>query len=262
MKNNISKKTNNKAKNPVVATAQIRYFDTPEKHNVAKIKKYIALAARSKADIICFPETCVHKTDFLKINSNLIKEIRNACKENNIWAIITDTFKQKNVLYKMSLLIDRQGKIRGNYKKINLYGESSVTPGRKIFVYKTDFAKIGIVICWDLAFPEIFSKMKKAGAEIVFCPSKWSYEDIAHEKDHKIRELNLLKSLILSRAFENLFFLVYANPLLQIPELISYSAIAGPHRILKDIKDKEGLIVQEINLKEIKKFSKIYPNKK
>ena len=81
------------------------------------------------------------------------------------------------------------------------------------------------------------------------------------EKDHKIRELNLLKSLILSRAFENLFFLAYASPVTKEPGLISYSAIAGPHRILKDIKDREGLIVQKINLKEIKKFRKIYPNK-
>ena len=87
-------KLKTKTKNPIVAVAQIRYFDTPEKHNVAKIKKYIALAAKAGADIICFPETCVHKTDFLKIDSELIKEIRKACKENNIWAIITDTFKK------------------------------------------------------------------------------------------------------------------------------------------------------------------------
>ncbi len=250
-----------KTKNPVIAVAQIRYFDTPEKHNVAKIKKYIALAAKARADIICFPETCVHKTDFLKIDSELIKGICKACKENNIWTIITDAFIKKRVHYKMSLLINRQGKIKGNYKKINLCDDSGATPGSKIFVYKTDFAKIGIAICWDLAFPEIFSNLKKAGAEIVFCPSYWFYEDITHEKDHKARELNLIKSLILSRAFENLFFLAYVSPVTKEPNLIAYSAIVGPHRILKDIKDGEGLILQKINLKEIKKFSKVYPNK-
>ncbi len=250
-----------KTKNPIIAVAQIRYFDTPEKHNVAKIKKYIALAAKAGADIICFPETCVHKTDFLRFDDKFIKEICESCKENNIWAIITDTFeKKKGVHYKMSLLIDRQGKIKGNYKKINLYGDA-VKAGKKIFVYQADFAKIGIAICWDLAFPEIFSKMKKAGVEIVFCPSKWCYESAAHEKNHKTRELNLIKSLVLSRAFENLFFLAYVSPITKEPDLISYSAIVGPHRILKDIKDREGLILQKINLKEIKKFSKVYPNK-
>ncbi len=247
-------------KNPIVAAAQIRYFDTPEKHNVAKIKKYIALAAQAGADIICFPETCVHKYDFLKIDDVLVQEISRACRDNNIWAIVTDSFTIKNDNYKMALLIDRRGKVRGDYKKINLYGDS-VSAGDKVFICQTDFAKIGIAICWDLAFPEIFSKMKKAGAEIVFCPSYWCYEDIAHEKDHAIRERQLLKSLILSRAFENLFYLVYASPLTSEPDLISYSAIASPHRIVKDIKDKEGLIVKEIDLKQIKKFGKVYPNK-
>lgn len=249
-----------KGKNPIVAVAQIRYFDTPAKHNVVKIKKYIARAAKAGADIVCFPETCVHKTDFLPLNHQLIKEIRQSCQKNKIWAIITDSFKVKRVNYKMALLIDRQGKVRGNYKKINLYDDGTV-PGKKIFVFQADFAKIGIAICWDLAFPEIFRKMKKSGAQIVFCPSYWCYEDAAHEQDHVFRELNLLKSLILSRTFENLFFLAYANPLSLRPDLISYSAIAGPHRILKEIKGKEGLIVQRINLAEIKKFSRLYPNK-
>ncbi len=247
-------------KKPIIAVAQIRYFDTPAKNNVAKIKKFIVMAAKGGADIVCFPETCVHKTDFLQLSHKLIKEICQSCKENNIWAIITDTFEMKRNSYKMALLIDRHGKIKGNYKKINLYDDET-TPGKKIFVYKTDFAKIGIVICWDLAFPDLFRKMKKAGAQIVFCPSKWCFEYAAYDKDHKIRERSLLKSLILSRTFENLFFLAYASPLSEKSDLISYSAIAGPHRILKDIYEEEGLITQRINLEEIKKFSKLYPRK-
>lgn len=250
-----------KMKKPIIAVAQIRYFDTAKKNNVAKIKKYIGLAAKAHADIICFPESCVHKTDYLKFSDELVKEIRDACKENKIWAIITDNFKVGRTQYAMSVLIDRQGKIRGKYKKINLYDDDNAKPGRKIFVYKTDFAKIGIAICWDLAFPEIYAKMKKSGAQIVFNPSFWCYEDKAHKKDHKARELALVRSLIESRAFENLIFVVFASPLAKDSDLISYSAIVSPHRILKDIRGKEGLIVQEIDLKELKKFSKLYPNK-
>jgi len=250
-----------KTKNPIIAVAQIRYFDTAEKHNVVKIKKFIGLAAKAHADIICFPESCVHKTSYLQFSDKLIKEIRSSCKENNIWAIVTDNFKIKGTEYAVSILIDRQGKIKGNYKKINLYGDDNALPGKKTFVYQTDFAKIGIAICWDLAFPEIYTKMKKQGAQIVFNPSYWCYEDKAHPKDHKARELAVMKSLISSRAFENLLFVVYANPLTNDSDLISYSAIVAPHHILKDIKEKEGLIVQELDLSEIKKFSKLYPNK-
>jgi len=248
-------------KKPVIAVAQIRYFDTAESHNVAKIKHFITAAAKSGADIICFPESCVHKYDILKLDNDLVREICLSCKENNIWAIVTDTFESNGVSYKMSLLINRKGVIKGNYKKINLYDDYT-KKGKKTFVFKTDFAKIGIAICWDLAFPEVFSKMKKAGAEIIFCPSYWCYEYTAHHKDHKKREKKLLKSLVLSRAFENLCFVVLANPVLHKPGLVPYSAISCPHYIMKEISDKEGLIVKRINLGEIKKFEELYPNKK
>ncbi|MBS3172495.1 carbon-nitrogen hydrolase family protein [Candidatus Woesearchaeota archaeon] len=249
-----------KNRSPTISIAQIRYFDTSEKHNVHKIKKYIKLAKSRNADIICFPETCIHKTDNLVLRHKLIKEIEKSCKDNSIWCIVTDNFILKGKPYKIAILINRQGKIVGKYKKINLYDDGT-NAGKKIFVYKTDFAKIGIVICWDLAFPEIFHKMKKAGAEIIFCPSKWCYEYKAHEESHKIRELSLIKSMLISRAFENLFFVALANPVLNQKDLISYSAIASTHKILKEIKDKEGLIYATLNLKEIKKFSKLYPNK-
>ncbi len=251
---------NNSNKNPIIAVAQIRYYDTPEKHNVAKIKKYISLAKQKNADIVCFPETCIHKTEHLHMNHTLLKEIQSSCKENSIWCIVTDSFILNKIPYKIALLIDRNGKIRGKYKKINLYDDSG-KPGKKIFVYQTDFAKIGLSICWDLAFPELFQRMKKSGAEIVFCPAKWCYEEVSHEKDHKAREIKLLKSLITSRAFENLLFVAFANPVMERKDLVSYSAIACTHHIMEEILDKEGLITAKLNLSEIKKFSKVYPNK-
>lgn len=250
-----------KRKNPTIAIAQIKYFDTAEKHNVAKIKKYIKLAKNKKADIICFPEACVHKTKNLKISDELIKEIKKSCKENSIWCIVTDTFVVKKVPYTMSILINREGKIAGTYKKINLCDDDA-KPGKKIFVYKTDFAKIGIAICWDLAFPNVFHRMRKSGAEIVFCPAHWCFDKCEHEKDHKTRERNLIKAMLMSRAFENLFFVAFVNPVLKRDDAVQYSAIVSTHRILKEIKDKEGLIYATLNMNEIKKFTKMYPNKK
>lgn len=251
-----------KKRNPIIALAQIKYFDTPEKHNVEKIKKYIQLAKKKGAAIICFPETCVHKTDYLSLDHSLIKEIRNSCKKNSIWAIITDTFSMNKKQYKVALLMDREGKIRGKYKKINLYDDEAIA-GKKIFVYKTDFAKIGIAICWDLVNQEIFQRMKKAGAEIIFCPSQWCYEVHAYgarkyETKHWEKEKAVLKSLIMARAFENLFFVALCSPAKRTKDLISYSAIYSPHKILSEITNKEGLIIGKINLKEIPKLSKLY----
>jgi predicted amidohydrolase len=258
-------KKSEKRKNPIIAVAQIEYYDTAEKHNVAKIKKYIQLAKKKNADIICFPESCIHKMGFLSFNHRLIHEIREECKKNSIWCIIDDEMTKMGRAYNMAILINREGKIAGTYKKINIMGESEgVKAGRRVKVFKTDFGKIGIVLCWDLAYPKLFRKMKRKGAEIVFCPTYWKYEIRAHnkkkyEEKYRKREMQTLKSLVIARAFENLFYVALSNPAHGGDrELVSYSAICSPHKVLKEIKDKEGMIFAEINLNNISKLEKLY----
>ncbi|MBS3094172.1 carbon-nitrogen hydrolase family protein [Candidatus Pacearchaeota archaeon] len=246
-------------KSPVVALAQIKYFDVHKDNNVEKIKRYIRLAKKKGADIVCFPESVIHRTETLHPDHEFILEIREECKKNSIWCIINDDIKLKGVPYNMALLINRQGKIVENFKKINLYGDSDeVKPGKEVKVIKTEFGKIGIIICWDLAFPELFKQMKKLGAEIVFCPAAWCYELKAYDKDHKKQEEHLLRSLVKTRAFENLFFVCLCNPVRERKDQVSYSAICSPHKILKEISEKEGMIVAKLNFNELKKFKKIY----
>lgn len=246
-------------KRPIIALVQMKYFDIDKKNNVQKIKKYIKQAKRAGADIICFPESCVHKTETLYYNDDLIKEIREECKKNEIWCIITEDLEIKGKRYNVSMLINREGEIAGSSKKIHLHGDSdNIKAGKRIKVFETDFAKIGIIICWDLAFPELFKKMKNAGAEIVFCPSEWCYEKKAYGKSHKKEETKLLRSLIRARAFENLYFVVLCNPIRDREDQVSYSAICSPHKILKEILDEEGMISSEINLNDIGKLQKLY----
>ena len=247
------------SKKPVIALAQIKYFDLNRAHNTQKIIKYIKIAKRAGADIVCFPESCLTKKGTLPINHKIINRIREECKKQSIWAIITEDIFFKGKPYNAALLINRKGKIKGWYQKINLFGDK-VNPGRLVKVFKTDFGKIGMAICWDVSFPKLFKKMKDAGAEIVFCPSQWWYEAKAHDsiKKRKEREFHLLESLIMTRAFENLFFVALCNPVQDSEHQISYSAIASPHKILKRIVNKEGLITAEINLNEIGKLQKIY----
>jgi predicted amidohydrolase len=257
-----------KRKNPVIALAQIKYFDTAEKHNVTKIKKYIRLAKKRGADIICFPESVVHKTTLLNMNHELIKDIREECKKNSIWCIIDDDIEIRGKIYNSAVLINRKGEIAGSYQKINIMGEgynSQVHPGKRIKVIKTDFASIGLAICWDLSSPKLFREMKNRGADIIFCPTYWKYEARAYRprvyaEKNRQKEFEVLKSLVMARAFENLFFVALCNPAKNDREkdLVPYSAICSPQKILKEIKDEEGLIVSEINLDEIGKLEKLY----
>lgn len=245
-------------KKPRIALAQIRYYDLNKTHNLEKIKQYIKKAKQENADIVCFPEYALHKTQILKVEHKAIKEIQEECKKNSIWCIINHEFNLKGKNYNASLLIDRQGRIKGDYKKRYLYGDDNMCLGKKSTVFQTDFAKIGIAICWDLAFQKPFAEMKRNGAQIVFCPAQWRYESKAHDKDHVQREIELLRSLIMSRAFENLLFVAVCNPVIEAKDMVSYSGISAPHKILKEILYEEGLIVADIELGEINKLEKLY----
>lgn len=248
---------------PRIAVAQIKYFNEDDSTNLPQIKKYISLAKKKGADIICFPESCVTRWGTMDFNHSLIKEIRLHCLNNNIWAIINDDFIIEGKPYNTSVLIDRKGRIAGYYQKINLYGDGPVEPGGKVKVFNTDFAKIGIVTCWDLAFQDLFMKMKRVGAEIVLCPMRWRYERLAHanrkyDEVNRERERDLLRSITMTRSFENLLFLAIASPYIEEKDMINYSAILSPHKTLAEIYRKEGLITADLDLKEIHHLHKLY----
>ena len=140
-------------KRPRIALAQIKYFDLDQKHNLEKIISSIIKAKKGRADIICFPETAVLKEKYLYSGHKFLKVIRETCRENQIWCILTDDNLHNGTLYNTAMVIDRHGKIRGRYKKKHLYSERGVIPGKRIRVINTDFGRIGLAICLDLAFP-------------------------------------------------------------------------------------------------------------
>jgi predicted amidohydrolase len=81
--------------------------------------------------------------------------------------------KDGPVLYNTAVLIDRDGKLAGKYRKVSLPREEiegGVTPGDDFPVFDTDFGRIGIMICWDVFFPEPARMLSLKGAEMIFMP--------------------------------------------------------------------------------------------
>ena len=78
----------------------------------------------------------------------------------------------------------------------------------------------------------------------------WCYDEWAHKKNHKKFEKKILQSLILTRAYESLVYVVFCNPVDEEENrLTSYTAIAEPHKIIKGLFNKEGMILADIDLK-------------
>jgi predicted amidohydrolase len=75
--------------------------------------------------------------------------------------------------YNTSVLIDRDGKLAGKYRKICLPRseyDGGLAPGSEYPVFETDFGKVAMMICWDVAYPEIARELSARGAEIIFMP--------------------------------------------------------------------------------------------
>ena len=114
--------------------------------------------------------------------------------------------KQGTKYYNTSVLFDRNGCNIGEYRKIHLFTYKSrepelLTPGEKIVVADTEFGKVGLATCYDLRFPELFSKMTlDFGAEYFLVTSGWPFP--------RIEAWNALNQV---RALENTCYLVSCN---------------------------------------------------
>lgn len=149
--------------------------------NMDKMKKLIREAKEQDSNFILFPELALTGYTTSKIVYELaetlegpsITEFREICRKNNIYSAFS--FIEKNEageLYISCTLIDDKGEIIGVYRKTHQFDQESriFQKGDKISVFDTKFGKIGIMICYDLEFPEVARTLKKKGAELILVP--------------------------------------------------------------------------------------------
>lgn len=190
--------------------------------NLKKAEKLVAkIFEKSKTDLIVFPEMCItgpipHRLDLVQDeNSDSIRFFRKlACTYKT--HIVCGSFvkKVKDRYFNTSLLINDKGKIILEYRKNNLWisERKYLQYGEKIECVETSLGKIGIIICWDLAFPEASRKLAKKGAEIICCPSYWTVDQTGIlEKHLSGNEKIFVNSICPARAIENEVLFIYAN---------------------------------------------------
>lgn len=236
-----------------IAAAQIKVTDNSDK-NFDKIIQYIKKASLKKVKIICFPETClIHNKNIKRLKKFQIKiylkKIKKACKENRIYCIFGSYNQIKNRIYNSAFFIDDGGKLVYKYNKVNLFKKekTKVTEGKTNRVINTEFGKIGIVICWDISYPEFIKKLSKQGAWLIFCPS--------YIKNYG-RELESYLQIPYVGAFENSCYFVSVDSANR--ECAQYSVICSPSKIVAKIKNMEGLIVAELDRRKILGLRKYY----
>ncbi len=169
--------------------------------NIEEFCQWIDRVAKHKPDIICLPEAMTMVGTGLKyadvaepIPGPTSARLGEMARKYNCYLVACYNEREGRAVYNTAILIDRQGKIVGKYRKVYVPREEiegGVMPGDAYRVFETDFGKVGMMICWDVQYVDPAQRMALDGAEIIFLPI-WGGNE----------------TLMKARAIENHVFLV------------------------------------------------------
>jgi deaminated glutathione amidase len=260
-----------------VAVIQMK-SSTNKSENLKKSIDYIREAGKKNAQLICFPEfqmayspigqsakellsiaENVHKGQFI---STLCREARRS--RLNVIATIYEKLKPEQNKSKYhndrvsdtAVMITNRGQVKSEYRKLHLYDalgfkeSNKLASGNKIIQpFRTPVGKVGLMICYDIRFPEMSRILALAGAEILAIPSAW-VQGVMKEEHWQI--------MLKARAIENGCYVIAPD---QVGNIFSgRSMVIDPFGItLLDMGAKEGMEIIEIYRNRIKSVRKSLP---
>ena len=164
--------------------------------NLNHLINYIHKAIEKKTELIITPETSnimsLKKRNLLEVikpeeEDIFLKSIKKISKKNKIWILIGSLviLDKKNKIRNRSYLINKYGNVVSFYDKIHMfdvkisnqefYNESEIfESGKEIKVANLPWGKIGMSICYDLRFPNLFRKLSQAGSKFISIPSAFT----------------------------------------------------------------------------------------
>lgn len=197
-----------------IALAQFNSVLCDVAENTHKMKDMICKAALEKADIIIFPELFstgynldIIKDEILEMaddgSGECIKAAKAAAASEGIYVIAPVVFKQDEKFFNSAVVIDDKGEILNVYHKNNLWDleQKYFDYGNHDYkIYETPFGKFGVIVCYDVDFPETSRILAKKGADIIFVPSAWA-----------VQHRSLWDIFLPARALENTVFVAGVN---------------------------------------------------
>ncbi len=183
------------------------------------------------------------------------KLIANLCKKYSTAILYGYPEQYQNKLFNAAQFITHEGEVLANHRKSMLPLSSKenlvFNKGSKQTFIEYKGIKIGIVICYELEFPELVRKLALKGAQLILAPTAQSIHWPAASR-----------YIARSRAFENGVYVAYANftGKLNGIKFLGESKIIGPDGLdLKNAKKKEKVITSIIDTKAITKVRKKMP---
>ena len=247
------------------------------KANLAEAEKLVKIAVQQEAELVVLPENFAimgtTENDKVKIaedfGSGLLQDyLRDLAIKYNIWLVggtIPLSSAEAGKISAACLLFNPQGEVVARYDKIHLfdvtieasnesYTESeTISAGNDIVVVDTPFGRLGLAVCYDLRFPELFRAMVEQKMEICALPSAFT------SLTGKVH----WESLLRSRAIENLSFMIAADQggyHVGGRETHGDSMIVDPWgQVLNRLPHGTGVVVANIDMVKLEHTRKMFP---
>ena len=223
----------------------LRPRDSTTERNLAEYCRMLDEAGEAGCDVVCLPES-ITTVGVPGAKPGEVAEpvpggpsyqkLAEKAREHRMYVVGCFPEREGELVYNTAFLIDREGQFVGKYRKTHLPQEevdNGYTPGDEYPVFETDFGTVGMMICWDVSFPEPARILTLKGARIILMPI-WSG----------------LEPLTRARAVENGCFVVqssYGSPTCIIDPRGKVLATVGPD---KEVAEKGVLITAEVDLSD------------
>jgi len=166
--------------------------------------------------------------------------IADMARENQLWIVSTTLTKGKQ---NMMHLISPEGEVVCQYAKIHLFGmmqeDLHIKKGNELGIYEHAIGKIGLSICYDFRFPELYRSLALQGCQMIF-----------HAAVFPMVRLDHWKVLTRARAIENQVFMVSSNCVGKGKwDYCGHSAVIDPFgEVLAEGGTEEELITAEVDM--------------
>ena len=256
-----------------IGLIQIETEQAAPKNNLERGKHMIATAAKQGAELVILPELWTTGFNWPKnakmANGHqwIIDEVARVAKKHGLWisGSLLGVNEEKQPT-NSQLLFSPDGAIVARYDKVHLFtmtGEDKcLAPGNEVVVYEAPFGKLGLTICYDIRFPELYRSCAIQGAELILCPAGFP-----NPRQHHWR------TLLRARAIENQCFMVACNrvgkehfPMSDPWSYFGLSSIIDPWgETVVEIGDSEQVITASIDLdkvQEVRSLMKVFRDRR
>jgi predicted amidohydrolase len=234
--------------------------------NLIAMGKFIdRICAEQRVDLIVFPELAttgyelgLRFTDVAeRVPGHTVNLIAQRAADYNAHIVFGMVTKERveSIIYNAAVVIGPDGEMLGEYRKLHLPGEERLAfrAGYRMPVFETSIGQIGVLLGWDLAFPEAARSLALDGADVICICANWGYSP-AQERDVYVEEW---RTYVQARALENSLYVVASN---RTGEEYSYhffgdSMVVGPRGECYAVIDDEieGYAVATIDLDAVRK---------